>query len=75
VIVFNPAEVIEAVKATMEGPFPLPEDEETAVLLNGAIHPALQDLPDHLRCEVVALALQTMFVMGLAAGAHLGRGE
>lgn len=73
--VYTPAEVRTAVAASMAGPFPLPETEDTVVLLRDAVKPALDDLPSHLNCEVVRLALETMFVMGLAAGAALGRGE
>lgn len=66
-------QVFEAVRATCDGPFPLPEDETTAVLLANAVQPAVDSLPSHLQCEAVAMALSTMFVMGLSAGAELGR--
>lgn len=65
-------DVVEAVAATSNGPFPMPETPETGALLSVAIRPALDSLPEHLRCVLVADALKSMFVMGLAAGDHLG---
>lgn len=74
---FTADDLTMAVARTMQGGlmFPLVEDGETARVLQDAALPALEDLPPHHNCEVVRMALEAMFVMGVAAGLELGRGE
>jgi hypothetical protein len=55
--------------------FPLRSDSETGQILRLAINPALGGLPSRHDCEAVRLALETMFVMGVAAGIELERGS
>ncbi len=61
-------DLVVAVEAVADGPFPLPQDETTRRLLDFTVEPALLSLPTHLQCEAVREALKAMFVMGLSAG-------
>lgn len=61
-------ELVVAMEAVADGPFPLPEDATTSRMLAYTVEPAVESLPPHLRCEAVREALKSVFVMGLSAG-------
>lgn len=70
---YTSADLVVAVKAANAAEFPLVADIEMARVFADAVQPALEDMPPHLNCEVVKLALETLFVMGIAAGLELER--
>jgi phage gp36-like protein len=54
--------------------FPLLEDEEVSRVLDDASAAAFENLAVRYRRPEIKVALQTMFVMGVAAGIELERG-
>jgi hypothetical protein len=73
-VIYTAQDLIAACTRSNDGEFPLAEVPETARVLDDAIAPAVEALPSHLQCEMVEIALKTVFTMGVAAGVELERG-
>jgi hypothetical protein len=73
-VIYTAKDLIAATARSNDGEFPLAEEPATVRVLSDAIAPALEDLPPHLVCEMVEIALKTVFTMGVAAGIELERG-